>query len=309
LVERYFGVGLESTFGTAVAADKYKDIISENLRLDKRYLFPDTVRSRALFKKLTGPIIVRGDVVMLLAPEPDARFFYWGLGSKSTEQLATGVYQHTVTPTDTIKSFTARVGAEQFERVIAGCLIDTLTVEAVAGEIATTTLSLVGASETKTNIGSPVFGTVRELNFNEATVSIGASTVSYVRAFRLRVNNNVAVDRMYALRKSEEMNRVEVGRRAVDGSLDLQFADSTEYDRFLAGDEFSLNVKFEGETISDTHKYTVEIDLPKITYTSDAAPLITRREPIRITAPFRAMYDSTSGYDVAVKVTNTESSI
>ncbi|MEM2982820.1 MAG: phage tail tube protein [Candidatus Bathyarchaeia archaeon] len=308
MAERYLGVGEESTFGTAVTASKYKDVVSENLRLDKRYLFPDTVRGRTVFKKLTGPVIVRGDVMMLLASEPDAKFFYWSLGSKSTEQLATGVYQHTITPADTIKSFTARVGAEQFERVIPGCVADALTVEAVAGEIATTTISVVGVNESKTTIGSPSFGTVKELGFNEATVSIGGTSKTYVRAFRLRVNNNLAVDRMYAL-GSQTMNRIEVGRRVVDGSLDLQFADSSEYDRFLAGNDFALNIKFEGATISGGYKHTVEIDLPKVIYTSDTAPLLTRREPIRITAPFRAMYDSTSGYDVAVKVTNTESSI
>ncbi|MBS7627034.1 hypothetical protein KEJ51_08410 [Candidatus Bathyarchaeota archaeon] len=308
MVERYLGVGEESTFGTAVTANKFKDVISENLRLDKRYLFPDTVRGRAVFKKLPGPVIVRGEVVMLLASEPDTKFFYWGLGSKSTEQLATGVYQHTITPADTVKSFTARVGAEQFERVIPGCIIDTMTVEAVAGETATTTLSIVGANESKTTIGTPSFGAVSELNFSGATVTIGSSTASYCRAFRLRVNNNIAIDRMYAL-GSQTMKRMEVGRRVVDGSLDLQFADSTEYDRFLAGQDFTLNVKLEGDTISGDYKHTVEIDLPKVIYTSDTAPLLTRRDPIRITAPFRAMFDSTSGYDIAVKVTNTESSI
>ncbi|MGQ9543683.1 MAG: phage tail tube protein [Candidatus Bathyarchaeia archaeon] len=308
MVERYLGVGLESTFGSEVTAEKYKDVVSETLRLDKRYLFPDTVRSRVVTKKLTGPIMVRGDINMLLATEPDGRFFYWTLGSKSTSQLETGVYQHLITPADTIKSFTARVGVEKFERVIAGCLIDMLTVEAVAGEIASLTLSVIGASESKTSIGSPTFSSRRELNFNEATVKIDDSEVSYVRAFRLRVNNNVTPDRMYALRTSEKMNRIEVGRRVVEGNLDLQFVDSSEYDRFLAGDEFSLNVKFEGETLS-SYKHTVEIDLPKIVYTSDTAPLITRREPIRITAPFRAMYDSTAGYDVQVKVINSESSI
>ncbi|MEM3489276.1 MAG: phage tail tube protein, partial [Nitrososphaerota archaeon] len=219
------------------------------------------------------------------------------------------VYQHTITPADTIKSFTARVGAEQFERVIAGCMVDTMTIEAVAGEIATTTLSVIGVNESKTTIGSPSFTTVNELNFNGATVSIGGSGVTYCRAFRLRINNNVTVDRMYALRMSNQMNRIEIGRRVVDGSLDLQFAGSTEYDRFLAGNDFALNLKIEGDTISGSYKHAVEIDLPKVIYTSDTAPLLTRREPIRITAPFRAMYDSASGYDVAVKVTNTESSI
>jgi len=264
-------------------------------------------------KHLNGPQIVQGDLHCLLAPEPDARFFYYLLGTKSTSTLETGAYQHDLTPVDALtKSFTSRIGPEKFERIIPGCLVNQMQIEMIAGDPTIVwAASILGCTETKGTIGSPTFSSLDEFMWHQGTLSIGGSARTYIKALRVRIANNMSLDRMYAIKATDgdKLSRIEVGEMVVDGTLDLYFEDSTEYDRFLGTTDFPINAKFEGPLVGATKKYTFEIDIPKSIYPQDTTPHIERREPFRINAPFRAMYDTSSGYIVKVRFVNGESTI
>lgn len=311
---RYISFGDEQTYGTAVAATKYKDLVSENLAFDPSYQFMSATRRRSVMKHLGGAKIVRGDVIAALAPEPDARLFYYFLGTDTPSTLETGVYQHLMTPADSLtKSFTSRVGADILERVIPGCLINQLKVDMIASEPTVVwTASMLGATETKDTIQtSPTFSATSEFQWHQGTITIASGAKTYCRSLSLTMDNGMNLERMYVIKatKGDQIGRIEVGEFVVTGSLDMGVDDATEYDRFLAGADFALNAKFEGVLAGATQKFTFEIDLPQIIYNKDAVPHIEKRLPLKINAPFKAMYNTSAGYIASIKFINNEATL
>jgi len=305
---RYLGIGEETTVGTPVSATDYIPIQSDRVTPDHRYLVMEDVSQRSYSRYAPGPFRNSGNIIMHLIPEGITKLFKWTLGDVSSSLVGTSkAYQHVFTESTPLKSFTARIGANLVEREIAGCFVNSVEL-AGSIDLAMATFSIVGGEETKQSIGSPTWPTyIAPFAFHGGSVSIGGSDkTSQVESVRIRINNNIP-DRWTFGSRYE--TRSEVGLLVVDGELGLAFDDSDQYDAFLAGTEFALQVKWEGATIEDTYKYTVQIDTPKAVYQTDTVPHIDRREPIKITAPFRAYYKDDTDKTVKITVINTEETV
>jgi hypothetical protein len=299
--DRYLAVGEETAYGTAASPTRYIDILREALVFDRAITPVETVFSRDIRKYVEGRARVTGSIDYNIEPENSGEFFKWALGSVETS--GTGPYSHTFKPADTIKSFTAIVVSERVQRKITGCLIDRLTIE-TALDLATGSIDMVAAREEK-DAGSytPTISMLAPFVFKEATLTLGGSDRSqYLRALRLRIGNNIPVDDLYGF-GSQYPRRILVRGRTVEADIEMVFEDTAEYDAFLAGAEVACNLKFTRGT-----NYEFEIDLPRMVYRSDVAPHIDRREPLRITAPCQVLYDSTAGYEVALKLKNNVAS-
>jgi len=296
---RYLGVGEESTYGVAAPPTRYIDILRESLVYDKGYIPVETAFSREIRKYVEGKAKVTGGIDFTVEPENVGEFLKWALGS--VETTGTGPYTHTFKPADTIKSFTVIVVSEVVQRKITGCLINRLEIES-ALDIVTGSIEVLGSREVK-DAGNytPTISTLPPFVFKQGSLILGgADRSSYLRAFRLRINNNIPEEDLYGFGDNHPQRILVRGRR-VEAELEMVFTDTTEYDNFLAGTEVSLNLKFVNGD------YEFEVILPKMVICSDTTPHIDRREPLRITAPMLVLYDSSSGYDVCIKLKNSVS--
>jgi len=311
---RYLGVGEETTPGTPVAAAAYLPIISESIRPSQGWVFPETVEDRGAKRAILGRFGSVGDVRMNVIPLALTKLLKWAFGGLTTTSLGgtPAAYKHEFKPADVLKTFTARIGAEEAERVIAGCMINSLELAmAVADVICGVSIGVDGGEETKATIGTPTFPSgdgAKEFSFlaPAALTWGGTSKVAIVEALRARLINTIP-DRWTA--EGRFKKRAKVAKREVTADLDLLFPDTTEYDRFLAGTSMAIQFKAEGATISGTNKYTFQIDVPQCYYQEDTAPHIDRREELKLTAPVRAVVDPTAGYDIMATIINTESTI
>jgi len=305
---RYLGVGEESTFGQAATISRYIDVVSEGIKSSQSWLTPETVDSRYQKKAILGPLAVKGGLNVVVEPDNIPQLFKWLLGSVTSQQQETsGVYDHTFTPADSIKSFTAELGYDTFGRKIVGCLINSATIESVAKKELVASFDIVAKEEQKiTSLASPTFSARRPFVWSDAAFKVGASDKSsQLRAFSLKIGNNIPEDELYA-HGSRSITRQQVGEFTVEGALDLTPLDTEQYDKFLAGQEAALNIKFTGESTGDATypSYTLEIDLPRVVYESDAAPHLDGRKPLKANVPFKALYDSTKAYAVKIVVRN-----
>jgi hypothetical protein len=305
---RYLGVGEESTFGQAATISRYIDVVSEGIKSSQSWLTPETVDSRYQKKAILGPLAVKGGLNVVVEPDNIPQLFKWLLGSVTSQQQGTsGVYDHTFTPADSIKSFTAELGYDTFGRKIVGCLINAATIESVAKKELVASFDIIAKEEQKiTSLASPTFSARRPFMWSDAAFKVGDSDKSsQLRAFSLRIGNNIPEDELYA-HGSRSITRIQVGEFTVEGALDLTPLDTEQYDKFLAGQEAALNIKFTGESTGDATypNYTLEIDLPRVVYESDAAPHLDGRKPLKANIPFKALYDSTKAYAVKIVVRN-----
>jgi len=308
--KRYVGLGKETTFGTAASATRYIESV-ESIVPDQGWIIPTPVAQRAYRKKNLGKYRGSGNIGEVnVEPENIGELLQavMGNGSDNKSNPATGVYLHTFTPQDTLDGYTVRIGVEQAERILPGCLCNSLkfrfphedNVKAVAA------ILHGGAIEAKGTLGTPTLSTLQPFPVAPVTtLTIAASDKkAYVYDGEITIDNKIP-DRDSL--GSRFMPKIRQGERLVAGKISAYFDETTEYDRFLAGTEFALIVKWEGPVISGAYKYYLEFHLEKCVYLKDAAPHVTSiSEPLVIDAPFQSFYDST-WKDITVALQNTVS--
>ena len=82
----------------------------------------------------------------------------------------------------------------------------------------------------------------KPVKFNHGYVTIGGSAVN-VKSATVSMDNGLSVDRRYLGSKNIAAPK-EAALRAYTGSLDVDFDDLTQYNRYLAGDTFALVLGF-----------------------------------------------------------------
>lgn len=303
-VKRYIGIGKEITFGTAVAASRYVEAV-DTFQPDPGVVILDPVAQRARKDKVLTKFRARGNIGAWEVKPEDiiGEALYGVLGSVSSlQQGGTSAWKHTFTPADMIKSWTLRKGVELNELVFPGCLVNQLTLATRHPEILKATLELfgVGAAPTAVALNTPTFSTLQPFVYHQCTITLaGSDKSSLVYDASVVINNSIPIDR--GGHGSKFIPKIHVGDRVVSGKLSTYFAEANQYDTFIAGTEFTLNLKWIGAIIEDSYYYTLELDLPKCVYRSRGAPEIKPiREPLVVDAPFDALY-KTNSYNAELK--------
>jgi len=235
---RYVGLGKETTYGTAVAATRYLEALA-SIKPDHKWVIPPPIASRAFRKRNLGPYRARGNIGDFpLEPENIGELLYAVFGSvSSAQQGGTIAYLHTFLPADTLPSYTTRLGVEQTERVLPGCLAESLTLKfSHDKDIMANAEILSGFVETKTSIGTPNISELQALNMmdvNSVLTIGGVSKRNIVYDLEVTIKNNIPFERGDLSGRTFATKRV--GQREVTGKLGIYFDDTTEYDRFIAG--------------------------------------------------------------------------
>jgi len=310
-VKRYVGLGKETTYGVSVATTRYIDTIAD-IKPDQNWLIPTPIGQRMFWKKALGMYRSRGTVGDFpVEPENLGEILLGVLGSVTTTNPASGVYLHEFKGADSIPSYTLRKSVEQTDRVLPGGLFESLTLrinpEDREAAVKAKAELLSGFVETKAIPVSPSFSTLQPFDLgnagNEMQIA-GVNKKDLVFDFEVTMKNNIPFGRGDLSGRTFSKKRL--GSREITGKLSAFFDDTTEYDRFIAGTDFSLWAFIKGPVISGAYSYTLSISLPKCVYLRDATPnIVPMNEPLVINAPFKAFYDPSSTYDFLISLQNT----
>lgn len=308
-IKRYIGLARErSTYGTPEAMIHTEDAKS-SFKPDQNWIMPPSIARRDATKRNLGPYRTRGSIGDFpVCPEGIIGDLLYGVfGSISTSTPYGNVYIHTFSPADTLPSYTMRQGVEQTERIIPGGLVESLKVRFPHNDdIQANAEVLSGFPETKTSLGTPLISPLQALNMQGATSVLtieGANKRNLIYDLEIMVKNNIPFDRGDLSGRTFATKRF--GQREVTGKLSAYFDDTTEYDRFIAGTEFALIVRADGDIFQvGGYKYYLQFELRKCIYLRDTAPDVTPiNSPLVIDAPFKAFYDTTGGFNAEAKAT------
>ena len=299
--DRYFGIAQEYAFKTEKPASVYTNISRETIVPDQGWIMPETCAHRGYTKKVLGAFRARGNIEFPVEPENGIGWYLkWVLGSVSSEELDTsGVYKHTFKSANTIKSFTGRVGAGAAERLLGGCLVNSLALRFAHGVDVRGVAEIFAAEEAKAAIDTPAFSALDPFVFSQATVEFADVAKAIVIEAEVRINNRIPFDR--GVLGDRYFPWIRVGKLLVDGRLSMYFEDTEEYDAFLAGTEFKLELLTQGPAVGGQN-YALNAIMTKCQYLRDTAPHVDRREMIVIDAPFQAFYDDTTNIETEITV-------
>lgn len=315
-VGSWFGLKVESVYGTAVAVDQFVEINSALLKK-----ITNTAQGRGL---ANGLMLPRGNrrVVTTTAAEGTIGF---DVVTNSMGRLLNAITGGTVTPTPlttgstaygatfpftdtTGKSYTMQVGISDNAAVMRpqtfkGAKVIAATFSCGVDEILTAEMTVdARAHDDTVAAASPSYVTTSTpFHFGQMAVKLGTygteSSVSDVRAVSVTIDRPHHTGRYHAgtggLKGEPSLNDYATISGTVE--VDLTTASKAAFvDRFTGNTSTSMVLEWVGTTaITGTSYPTFRITLPQVWFT-DATPVLEGPDAITMSIPFESTYDGTN---------------
>ena len=315
-IKRYIGIAKETEYGIHVTtnASYIWTETTESLKSDLNYNIIDPIATRQRMKALKGNWRIRGNIgpVNIELENIVSQLLYGALGSDNPSNLGgtPAAWKHTITPADTLPSFSIRSGLDTKERRLSGCIVDGFTLEARYNEIAKFTARMFSGKyetvEDTLTTDNVSFSSLNPLTYADVTVKIDNDSET-TRLFDVSIDfNNGLIDK--GSLGSRTYDTVRVGPRTINGKFSTYFDNIDDWTRMMNGTPFKLEIILTGTLISGSNYYQITITLPKCIIKSDALPhVMPINEPLIIDVPFEALYDDTAEYDIQIEIINTRS--
>lgn len=245
----YVGYGIETTDGEFVSPTKYLPVSSFSFEDTNDFLTPDQIRySRDRYIAMVAPYNVSGSAEMELIPTEVRHLLKSAFAATvACSAYAGGGYKHTFTPGSEEPTFTFESSAADILIMqYSGVRVNTLEIRAAFGEIVTASFGLEGINRQKSlTPNTPTYTDITPFHFTGADVHVASGTVlAIVKDFTFGTNNNF--ERIGTLRRTRAWRRMAFGMREVTLSMNFDFTDTSEYDRFLDEDIFDADLYMEG---------------------------------------------------------------
>jgi hypothetical protein len=249
------GYGSETTWATAAAISRHLPLLEESLsqeigRIESEGIIAGA-RTRRSGQWAPGNKTVSGDVSHELYDRQLGILFLHMFGAVATTGVA-APFTHTFTPGSLKgKGLTVEIGREDTTNTLrrflyAGCKVASWEIGCSEGEIATLGLTLVGRTEaTGGTLSVPAYGAgLIPLSFNHGTLSIDGNQVASITAATVNGDNGLAAERRFFSQAGLIAEPTENELRTYGGSLTSEFDSMANYDRYIAGTEHALVLRF-----------------------------------------------------------------
>lgn len=304
----YMGMGKETTWGTAVTAGSFLEMMSEGLtvaidRFDTRNIF----NSLSEPDDTTGLIRVEGETVIPGNPESIGLLLNAALGATATTSVGAGLHAHvfqarssdvsSLTPLQpyTVEIFRDVTSAQQY----AGCVAGQLTLACQPNQDLRATVNWLGKStlnKSRVAAASVLFPTTpgQPFTWDTTSISIGGTATDLLESFTLEVNNNLeavsALNASTAVARFQRANPVQI---MLSGQM--SFTNLDAYMDFLNQTERAFLINF-----TKANSFSMLISLPRCVYTAYPLGAAGRN---RLTVSFEAKARVPVGSTSAIAVT------
>lgn len=305
-LDNAFMIGVESTYGTPVALTRAYEAQSDGWKRSQEAL--ESVGMRA------GQHTLRSDrrrqINMGAAGEVEMDFMDRGMGvllqsllgaSPAPTLVTTGAYTTTLTSDTTggTKSYTAQMLRAKNDGTLQaftyhGAVFTGFDLEQSLGNFLKLKLKFDAEDEdTSTAAGTPSYPTgATPFDWTQAVVQIDAAPVD-VTSFKLSGDLGFKTDRRFLRGSALKKVPVRAALPQFTGELELEFADTTQYAKYVAGTIFSLTATWTGGLIVAGHNFTVTVSAPACQFDGDT-PEASLDDMTMATMPFRVLHNGTN---------------
>lgn len=301
------GVKAETTWGTFVAPTRFYPLISESLteeidRLESEGIVTG-LRVLNTAQWAAGNVDVGGDIETELYQQGMGALLKACFGAVSTS--GAGPYTHTFTPGDlTDDHLSVQVGKPDVAGTVqpfsfVGMKVTDWELAMEAGGLVTLSTSLVGKSlATSESLATASFGTgaATPFTFKHASATIAGGAAN-VKKLTIKGSNGLDTDRRFI--GSEYLAEpLEAELREYSGTVDLEFENLTQYNRFRNANEVALvSTISAGASASLTTTMNVRFD--------GSTPEVDGRGIVQLSAPYKCIGTSTDASAItAVLISN-----
>lgn len=300
------GFATETVPGTAVPVTKFVPIVSEGITHERERLESEgIIAGRRVLDSGQwngGNHTTGGDIGLELYNVGLTTLFRCMFGKVVTTG-ASAPYSHVFTPGDLADdSLTIQVGRPGTKGTVhpftyAGSKVESWEIACSQGEIATLGLTIVAMSETTGTalaVATMPAG-IKPLKFNHASIKIDG-TAADVKSFTLSGDNGLDTDRRF-LGSQSIKTPLEADLRTYEGAFETEFEDLTQYNRFISGAEFPVEIKFTAGTDSVTFALNCRYD--------GETPVLSGKELLTQNLPIKCV-GTTDALAITATVVNSD---
>lgn len=308
----HFGIGKESTWGTAVAATDYQELLSENMaHTIDRFITKNIFASFNEPDDFAGARRSAGGIVMPVYPLMLGHVLKAVFNNHSISTVLSGfLYRmHTV---GTKSEFAAGVARQPYTLEVfrdvtsahrfAGALANRLQLALAPNQVLQATVEWIAKTRSLITKSTPTFpgSPTDPFAFDTASVMLAGAATADLEAFTLTIDNQL--EGILALNNTNEIARIRsTGLQMINISGTLDFADVEEEQDFVNQTERAMKI-----SLTRGQSFELILDIPRMVYTAYTAQAAGRG---RITAAFegKARYLSSSAAALGVQLTTTKS--
>lgn len=299
------GVAPETTWGTYAAPSRFLEFVNEGLALQIERIESQAIRRNNRVQRSDRWVADKrgaaGPVEWEVANRGFGLIFKHMLGTAavSTPVGGTLARDHLFTLGDMdALSFTLQVGrpdsggtTRAFSYLGAKVTEWELT-NGVGGLLILRTTFDAADETTAQTLGTATYPTGQSLlSYVGGTISVGGSAVD-VSEVSIRGSNGLKTDRHFIRSSTLKKEQVPTALADLGGSLSMEFADLTAYNRFVNGDIAAISAVWAGSIIEAALKYQVQVDLPAVRFDGET-PTVAGVDILNQTLPFKVLNNGT----------------
>lgn len=313
----WLGYGVETTWGTAVAASVFNEVTEESIKLDQKRIWKPTLGSVSQSKSVRGKRKVSGGFKMPAIYSGMDTLIKNIMGSVSSAQISTTtVYRHTHSLSAALpvglsvvanRDATGIGGTSCFK--YAGCQLSKMTLSQGLENFLEAGFELEGQEETLVSKPTPTFPTFYGIDYEQVgTFTIGGTSIP-AQMVELTIENPLNSDR-HKLGTRLRTGLERSSQRKISGKMELEFQDLTLYNFYRSlNTAGALSIIWTGPVAANATPYTFEIAATNVFVQGDT-PNVKDSGIIKQTVPFELTADAgAEGSELIIYVQNLLTSI
>lgn len=304
-----FGIGVESTYGTAVTPTRWYEVESVSLKRNKRTLQGGGLSGGNFLdrggRRVQPARDANGSVNLEVTSSKFGLLLAHITGTTATPSATGSGYTQTYPLADNIGKFlTAQVGIPDLGGTARPYtfLGSKITKASFSGDMTGQLMCALDIDSRDVSevpsLTTPSYTTgLRTFDGSQMGVKIGTfgseSAVQGVKSVSVDIDRPQQVERFYANNAGLKSEPVQNGKTKITGSLSVDYITKADFaDRFAADTTFSLVWEYIG-LAGTGYAETFRITLPQC-YLDGETPTLDNEDVVNMTMPFSATYDGTN---------------
>ena len=322
ILDQVVQVGVESTYGTAVAPTRAYEAKADTFTRDVEYLqsvgFRRDMQTIRSDRDDTISLGATGSIEFDLLNKGAGLLLQHVLGSTSgpTQLGATSAYRSTFATTDigptgssTIQVSRVDSGGTLRPFTYEGCVATGFNIAQDLGSNLSFTLNFDAENEqTSTGEATPAYpSSATPFNYTQAVIAIDGSAATNFTSFSL--DGDLAMDtaRRFLNGSATKSQPKRSGVPSYTGTITAEFASLTDYNKFVNGTEFSINASWNGAEIASPYNFECVISIPVAKFTG-STPVASLDSLTTVDLPFTVL-DNGSSAPITMTYTSTDTSL
>ena len=322
ILDQVVQVGVESTYGTAVAPTRAYEAKADTFTRDVEYLqsvgFRRDMQTIRSDRDDTISLGATGSIEFDLLNKGAGLLLQHVLGSTAgpTQLGATSAYRSTFATTDigptgssTIQVSRVDSGGTLRPFTYEGCVATGFNIAQDLGSNLSFTLNFDAANEqTSTGEATPAYPSSADpFNYTQAVIAIDGSAATNFTSFSL--DGDLAMDtaRRFLNGSATKSQPKRSGVPSYTGTITAEFASLTDYNKFVNGTEFSINASWNGAEIASPYNFECVISIPVAKFTG-STPVASLDSLTTVDLPFTVL-DNGSSAPITMTYTSTDTSL